>query len=63
MISSWFCLPSCRRRCRRRHRRRGRGRGRGGGRRRQHPIFKVAFWEEEGYLAHCTVGEVTALPP
>ena len=24
---------------------------------------KNAFWEEEYYLAHCTVGEVIALPP
>ena len=24
---------------------------------------KIAFWEEEYYLAHCTVGEVIALPP
>ena len=24
---------------------------------------KNVFWEEEYYLAHCTVGEVIALPP
>ena len=26
-------------------------------------LRRIAFWEEEGCLAHCTVGEVTSLPP
>ena len=26
-------------------------------------ILKIAFWEEEGYLDHCTVVEVTPPPP
>ena len=24
---------------------------------------RIEFWEEEGCLGHCTVGEVTSLPP
>ena len=26
-------------------------------------FFKVAFWEEEYCLAHCTVAEANTLPP
>ena len=26
-------------------------------------MLKIAFWEEEGCLDHCSVVEVTALPP
>ena len=26
-------------------------------------VFKVAFWEEEYCLAHCTVAEANTLPP
>ena len=26
-------------------------------------LRRIAIWEEEGCLAHCSVGEVTTLPP
>ena len=27
------------------------------------PGFEIAFWKEEGSVAHCTVGYLTCLPP